>query len=355
MTTTSTWTLTDHITKHMQKPRLGDLRPPSLWPSDASAVLTSSSGREYVEGSCRRHTFLRYTRDKFVFDNQTNIKYKPLVEELYEVQTEPERYMRWIWTAGNLFEEFIIEEAKKSGVYVASQLQVVIPTWNIIGKLDLIVSNPETGGLIAQEVKSIYGYYAEKEIVGTSSMRARGILGKPKPNNLMQAAIYNWHMKPRYPTLEATRLLYGDRGTGKDAEFNVRTEAQADGDIAIYYRGVAPFIASEVKSPITINNILNQYDYVLAHNKEGVLPPRDFDLSYNEEQIKELYEEDELSNTDKATYEKVIDRRKENQALILEGKKPKKELKLPSVAHWACSRCEFIKFCYEQDGTPRKE
>ncbi len=350
------WSLTDHITKHMSKPRLGDARAPSLWPSDASAVLTDALGHTYVEGACRRHTFLRYTKDKYIFDNQTNDTYKPLVEEVYALQTEPEKYMRWIWTAGNLFEEFIIEQAKQSGVYVASQVQIVIPGWNIVGKLDLIVSNPTTGNLIAQEVKSVYGYFAEKEIIGTSAMRSRKILGTPKSSNLMQAAIYNWHLKPRMPQLEDTRLLYGDRGTGKDAEFSVQTYQGSDGLTHISYQGVSPFVSAAVESPITIDNIMTQYQYVLDHHAKGILPPRDFDLTYNESQIDHLYQLEELSKSDKTDYEKFLARKEENRQRIEQGQKPKKELKLPEVAHWACSRCEMVNFCYDvKTNTPRRD
>lgn len=356
MSKRSNWTLTGHISNHLIKPRLGDMRPPSLWPSDASALLTNQYGEEYVEGACRRHTFLRYTRDKFIYDNQVNSNYKPLVDEIYKLHKEPDRYMRWIWEAGNLFEDFVVEKAKESGVWTASQVQVVIPGWNIVGKLDLIVTNPETGGLIAQEVKSVYGYDAEKKVLGTSAARKKKELGAPKISNLLQAAIYDWHLKPRIKTLEATRLLYGDRGTGKGAEYEITTYLDPnDNQTHIQYQGVDPFFSAPVVSPITIDNVLMQYQYIQEHYETGYLPPRDFDLTYSPEQIQLMFERGELSDTQSAAHQKVLDRIEENKVLVAAGEKPKKELKPIEVAHWACSRCEFMKFCYDEDGKPRRD
>ncbi len=351
----SKWTLGDHINAHLTQPRLGIARQPSLWPSDASAVLINEHNETYVEGSCRRHTFLRFTRDQFIYDNQVNDQYRPLVEELYALESDPDRYLRWIWIAGNLFEEFVISQAKESGVYKASQIQVVIPGWNVVGKLDLLVENPVTGGLIAEEVKSIYGYYPEKAVLGTNSDRAHKKLGKPKTNNMMQAALYDWVLKNHIPKFEATRLFYGDRGTGKDAEFEITTYLDPDDGLThIKYKGVFPFETPAVKSDITIDNILTQYKYVSDHYTNGTLPPRDFDLEVSPEKIHLLYERGDLTDSQTESYEKILERQRVNAELIAEGKKPKKELKPLSITNFMCARCDFRNFCYSStDNTPR--
>ena len=95
----SNWALTEHITHHLVRPRLGDIRPPALWPSEATSTTTNSYGETEVSGQCRRNTFLRYTVSQYAFDKTKYAHYSSLVEELHSVEQEPDRYMRWIWKA----------------------------------------------------------------------------------------------------------------------------------------------------------------------------------------------------------------------------------------------------------------
>jgi hypothetical protein len=274
-----------------------------------------------------------------------------LASELITHMTPPDRYMRWIWEAGKLYEDFIVEMAKQSGVYVESQIQIVIPGYNIVGKLDLIVRNPDTNGLVAEEIKSIYGYNAN-DILGTPGMRNKKLLGTPRESNMMQLAIYDWHLKTRLKNLEASHLFYGARDTGRDAEFEVSTY-QEDGLTKIKYQGVYPYTVSPTVSKITIDNILANYNYVLHHFEKRVIPPRDYELAYSEEKINKLYERGELSKTDKEQHEKVKERLEENIARTASGQAPKKEIKGVEKGDWQCDRCNFRNFCYNSEGLPR--
>jgi hypothetical protein len=334
----------------LAKDRLGDQRPPSLWPSEASAILKNSYDENYLVGTCRRSVYFRYLIANYHFypdihDNDA------LASELIELIAGPDRYMRWIWEAGKLYEDFVVEMAKQSGVYVDSQIQIVIPAYNIVGKLDLIVRNPDTGDLVAEEVKSIYGYNAN-EILGTPSMRGKQLLGTPRESNMMQLALYNWHLKTRLRNLEASHLFYGARDTGRDAEFEVTTYEE-DGVTKIRYEGVYPHTTKPTVSPITIDNILNNYNYVLDHFRNKVIPPRDFELNYSEEKIQNLYEHGELSKTDREQHEKVLGRIAENKVRIQSDQTPKKEIKGVEKGDWQCDRCNFRKYCYQPDGSPR--
>ncbi len=337
----SAWSLTNHITQFMTRPRVGDPRQPSLWPSDASAQVINEHGETEIVGSCRRATFFRYTIDNFLFDPTKHAKYEPLVDELLRLKIEPEKYMRWIWEAGKLFEDHVIEQAKQSGVYVAEQVQIVIPEYNIVGKLDLIVRNPDTGGFIAEEVKSVYGHNANN-ILGTPTKRK---LGKPREGNMMQLAIYDWHLKKRMSGLEDSRLLYGARDTGRYAEFSVSAESGK----GIEYQAVSPWLESPVTSPITIDAMLQEYKYVEAAFQAGDVPNKDFDLAHSDERLQTMYDRDEMSKTKREAYEKILQRRQENIERVAEGKAPKKELKSIESGDFQCNYCEYRKYCWGQD------
>ncbi len=346
------WSLSQHITEHLANSRLGDPREPTLWPSEASAVLTDEYGEEYIVGQCRRSTFFRYATAKYYFYPDIDI-YDSLVEELVSNEIKPDNYMRWIWEAGKLYEDFVVEMAKRSGVYVESQVQIVIPKLGIVGKLDLIVRDPTTGKFIAQEIKSIYGHNAN-EILGTPGMRNKSLMGTPRDSNMMQLALYDWHLKPRIPNLGSSRLYYGARDTGRDAEYEVSTYLDDDlKTIRIKYQGIAPHVTSPIVSDITINNILSNYQYVLNHINENKIPKRDYELEYSQDKIQTLYERNELSKTNREQHQKVLDRIAENQTRESEGKALKKEIKSVEMGDWQCDRCQFKNFCYNKDGSPR--
>lgn len=344
--TNATWTLSEHITAHFGNPRLGNMRPPALWPSEASAVIKSATGDLTVTGACRRSTFFRYVHANYTYDPKANEYYKPLVEKLEATKEAPDRYMQWIWAAGNLFEDFVVEQAKQSGVFIEGQTQVVIPSINLVGKLDLIVIDPSNDKPTGVEVKSVYGHQA-KDVLGSSSSKKYGKLGKPRDSNLMQAAIYEWHLKKTIPDFKM-RLFYGARDTGVFAEYSIDTIFE-NGEHSIYYRGLAPVKTSIEKSEISIENIFAQYNYIQSHYESKTIPSRDYEILYSPEYVKKLNDAGELSKTNKEAYEKIEARKQENIELVEDGKKPKKELKELELGDWRCANCTWRNTCYDQD------
>jgi hypothetical protein len=349
----SKWHLSEHITEHMTRPRMGDPRVPNLWPSEASAVLVNSYGEDEHIGACRRAVYLRYTSDMYQYSPDEYTVYQPLVEEVKALTVKPDRYMQWIWAAGNLFENFVIEQAKQSGVYLADQVQVVVPEAGVVGKLDLMVVNPETGGIIAEEIKSIYGHNATS-ILGTPGMQNKQQVGKPRSSNLMQIAIYDWHLRKRIKELEVSRLFYGARDTGRFGEFNIKTELNTETGVTdIKYQAIVPNRGAVVTSPISIENILSQYKYIKTFFAEQILPRRDYDMNFTDEKIQLMYDRGELGKTDTESHRKILERVEENKERIAEGKKPKAELKPLRKGDWNCSFCSFKNFCYSPEGAPR--
>lgn len=344
------WAFIEHVTDSLGRSRPGDPKPPTLWPSEASAVV-EVEGKSHVAGKCRRATFFRYLLENFSFYDKYKI-WKPLVEDIQCNALPTDRYLLWIWRQGELYEEFLVEQAKISGVFMSGQAQVYIPEYNLSGKKDIEVINPQSRKLSIVEAKSVYGFGANT-VIGTPGDRRKGQMGTPRDSNLMQIALYHWWSASEDDAYEESRLVYGARDTGRYAEYLVKTETQEDGTINILYKPHAPNIGSWVTSEITINAILTEYKNQQLWLDSGVLPGRDFEIIYDETKLAELYSSDEMGKTDREQYEKVIARRQENIERQAQGLEPKKELKQIEKGDWHCSLCQYRKICYDNDNNPR--
>ena len=331
------WSFIEHATNYLTRPRYGDPRQPTLWPSEATALILNDYGEEQVVGKCRRATFFRYMRDNYDFDTKYAF-YKPLYDRIKSEAVEPSRYMRWVWIAGELYEDHLIDLAKESGVYIAGQVSVYIKPVNVAGKCDILAINPETNKLSFVEVKSVYGFNGDK-VLGTVSERSKGKLGTPRDSNLMQIAMYHWWSASHNQDLyEDSRLVYGARDTGRYAEYKIRTAIDPETNITnIYYRGHAPNVTKEVKSPITVDSILEQYKFIQKSLDSGSIPAKDFKLQYSDDQLQALYDRKKLNKADTARHEK--------RAAYLSGAS-KRPIKPLIKGDWECENCPFKNVCY---------
>ena len=108
----STWSFLSHITDFLKRPRLGQSKPPTLWPSEATCTFTDKYGEEVVEGKCRRATYFRFLNECFKYYNEKYSMYQPLVEAIRTEYIEVDNYMRWIWKQGDLYEEYCIKQLR---------------------------------------------------------------------------------------------------------------------------------------------------------------------------------------------------------------------------------------------------
>lgn len=346
----SNWSLVDHLTDQLLKPKLGDPKPPSFWPSEASAVINNDYEEVEVVGRCRRATWFRWLIANYKFYSKYSV-YKSLIEELNLKTLPTDKYLLWIWRAGDLYEEYITSLAKESGVYIGSQIPIYIPNSNISGKIDLVVINPESHKYSIVEAKSVYGFGGNSTL-GTPSERAKGKSGKPKESNLMQAALYEWWFASQDETFENTRLVYGSRDTGRNGEYLISTPLNKETkQHEIFYKSINPNVTTAVNSKISIENIFSQFQYINNSLDSGTVPKRDFDLQYSEEYIDKLYERDELTKTEKEKYEKYQAYKKGES---------KRKIKPIIKGHWQCGLCSFKNICYistdetnENYGKPR--
>jgi hypothetical protein len=353
----SNWTVLDHILKGLSRSRPGDPKAPTHWPSEASALI-EEDGKTKVVGQCRRQAYFRFLKDAVSFHEEGVITTPEamaslaLVNTLKEKEIPPNPYLRFIWSAGELYEEYIVQQSMKNGIFVHGQVPIYIRSHNVSGKLDLVVVNPETGKLSIVEVKSVFGYNGDF-VLGSDTDRRKGRLGTPRDKNLMQIAVYDWWFASTDSAYEHSRLVYGARDTGKFAEYLIKTERDDETGIThIYYKGMTPCKTEWVQSPITIDSILEQYAYVADHIASHKVPPRDFKLAYDYDDLKALYAKGELTKAETAQWEKILEREAENIERVASGQKPKVDLKLPDKGDYNCRLCPFKNVCYSEEGTP---
>tara|TARA_B100000131_G_scaffold122261_1_gene119352 strand:- start:11994 stop:13016 length:1023 start_codon:yes stop_codon:yes gene_type:complete len=335
------WSFITHVTDYMSRPRLGEQKAPTQWPSEASAVIKNDYGEELIVGKCRRAAYFRLLLDSYDFYKDKYSFYKPLVEQLKIEYIEADPYLKWIWKSGQMYEDICTDMSKASGVYIAEQVAIYIPEYNVSGKIDLVAINPETSKFRTIEVKSVYGYNANS-VLGTPAERKRGNLGTPRDSHLMQLAIYDWWYASKNEEFEESLLVYGARDTGRYAEYVVSTESKDDEDY-ITYAGNSPNVTSSTTTSISMQNIMSQYKMISNCIDSGEIPKRDFDAVYSDEKIDTLYERGELSATDKKQYEKRKDQ-------LTSGKS--RVVKKVEKGDWQCRYCNYRNLCYNKDNTP---
>lgn len=306
----SNWAFVDHATNQLMRPRPGDSKGPTLWPSEASATYTNENGKEVTVGKCRRAIFYRYLIDSYNFDDKYKL-WSPLVKQLKRDSKPVDKYMLWIWAAGDQAETFLIDQAKKSGVYISEQVPVYVKDYNISGKKDIEVINPTTQKISIVEAKSVYGFGANA-VLGTESERRRGAMGTPRDSNLMQIAIYHWWSASLVDAYEESRLVYIARDTGRYSEYLVRTVTEDD-TTYIEYRPWHPYKGIWTRVPYTIDDILKTYRYIQLAVDGGFVPPMDFEIKWSPKRIEQAYVDGELGKSDATKYEKAKTRKAYNE------------------------------------------
>lgn len=335
MSYSSDWSFVNWITFELSKTSLDEQKAPTLWPSSATAIVDGT-----VVGKCRRQAFYRYVSDLYNFSPKNNYL-KDIYESIKDLKESPSLYTRWIWRAGELYEDLCIDLAKTSGIFVGTQVSTYIPAFNVSGKIDLIVMNPVEQTYHIIEVKSVYGFNANS-VIGTDANYKKGIIGQPRDSHLMQLGIYQWwygNPKEWGPGI----LLYGSRDNGRAAEYLVTVEKNSEDDLDyIWYQGQYPVKTEKVNSGITIQSIMECYKHIQDCADSGTIPDRDYELEYSQEKITELYEAGLLTKTDTAQYEKRMKQ-------IEEGKK--KLVKPVEKGDWQCRLCDYKKVCYGTEGS----
>lgn len=232
-----------------------------------------------VEGKCMRALF---------YDFQEKIVSNPIEASGIRVMD-----------LGNVCENVEREYYKDIGIHRAAHVRLFDKQYQISGELDnlvweyddILLPDGRLSGwikiceprrVIGVEIKSFYGYYAEKEIV---------IGGQPKWNHVLQSLIYLDHYKPNIPYW---LLIYLSRGGSIDTptgrkngrQFKVQI-SKLSGEIFIDGILINEFTMAEIyerfkKAQFCIdNNMLPDRDYVYNYPADLV----DYKYRYNKGEI----------------------------------------------------------------------
>jgi len=340
----SKWSFIQHITDYLGRDKLGNQKAPTLWPSEATAIVANAHGEQVAEGKCRRATYFRYMCDWYYFNSDAYAHYQPLVEQIKEKSIPHDGYVQWIFKQGNLYEESCLQDSKESGIYIADQTQVYVPSHNVSGKVDIVALNPVTKNYSIVELKSVYGFNGNS-VLGTPGERKKGQLGTPRTGHLMQIGIYQWWYAGQDERFEEGRLVYGARDTGRFAEYLIQIRPY-DTDTGVQnfisYTGNCPNKTEEVVTDISIENILEQYALILRSLDSGEIPERDYSLQYSDEHISKLYDRKELPKAD-------MERHGKRTQQLAEGKRP---IKAVERGDWQCRLCKYKDICYDDKKNP---
>lgn len=269
----------------------------TFYPSEASVSFINEYGEREIVGKCHRACYYRLTGVE-----QTN---------------HPTDQNQVLFMLGNSVEDTVTEAWKQMGIWENNSVKWEDKDRNISGEFDVVCREGDL--MYGVEVKSFYGYFANKQILGHSTGRGankRWVPGKPKDEHLMQTALYCAHSKG---DLAGFKIFYVSRDGNDMAEFNV----SVDDDGIIYVNGVA-------NQRYTVNDIYTRYNLMKQYIETDTKPPREFDYLPSDERVAILAERGTVSAT----------AFKDHQA----GKKP--------VTDWHCSYCNYKDHCLRDDDEP---
>jgi len=283
------------IDLYLIEPRVRRNRPVAYYPTEASVqCMDPITGEPSVSGKCMRAAYYRCSGD------------------FERAETSPRQEM--IFKLGKNVENVLVDVLKEMGLWKQNNLKFWNEEFNVSGEIDILLRDPETNGLFGAEVKSIYGYYAKKEIFGNKKQA-----GRPKIEHVLQSAIYLDNFSD---IIKYWKLVYMERGDGSRCEFNITLAKDLQGKTRICVNG-------EPIKLFTLEDVYARYKLLDNHRKRDTIPPRDYDLVYPPQKVEAKNERGELS---KSKY----DNWKRNPV-----KNP--------IGDWQCSYCPFRLECWGQD------
>jgi len=291
--------LDSHKTRRKFKP---EIRHDSLYPSEASVQFYDGHGDLTTEGQCMRAAFFRV-----------------------EGGLEPiphSAYTQWIFEMGNRVEQMIVDECKMAGVWVDNSIKFYNKEYNISGEIDVLLIEPDGSDIIyPAEIKSCYGYFAKKEIMGNTKQ-----VGQPKMSQLLQLLVYLNEFKDQFPY---GKMIYFFRDTTERKTFKI--ELHQEGDITY------PKIDGRVVKSYSINDILARYKKLQKYIDTKTVPPMDYELQYPDEKIHDFAKKGKIGKT--------------KYQLFCKGKLKDYE----HLGDWRCGYCSYKHECFPDAIDPPKK
>lgn len=283
--------LFDHVDTHLTRPKFQTEREKRFYPSEASVEYHDEHGDKVIQGGCLRSSYYRL---KGGFEGIP-----------HDARTQ------FIFIQGNMVEDMMIKLWKEMGVWKDNNVKFIDKEHNISGEMDALLIEPD-GTEYGVEVKSFYGYFAEKEIFGNKST-----LGKPKLPQLLQTLIYLYNFRDRLPYF---RMVYFGRDSVKRRTFKIELEQEGD----IFY----PKVDGVVWRSFSMNDIFDRYKRLQEHLDNNVIPDRDYDLHFSDAKIQDFFTKGKVAKTKYEKWQK--------------GRLGQHEV----IGDWQCSYCKYKDTCY---------
>lgn len=287
---------------------------PSLYPSSASVYLDGGPVGQIVRGGCHRGDYYR-------------IKGYP--------NTDPISARGWLnIKIGQAVEDIFIEQMKRAGVFVASQVPIYVNGLSISGRSDAInrymhISKDKAHEMLyGVEVKSFAKPYMHKQIMGHYAGRGGDrhfVLPQPKIEGVLQAALYAYYLREN---LDGFKLYYIARDDGDRQQFGVFVKETKDKPTQVLVTNTE--YAKPNVMPFTIDNIMERYEELSGKLSVNTPPPREYYLHYPVANMEKYYEANILA---KSKFDKWV-----------KAGKPKDRDDTPG--DWQCSYCRYKTGCH---------
>ncbi len=294
----------------MRPPALTSQRLPTFYPSASSCSNKESGG---AIGSCLRSQYYRCAG--------------------YSKTNPPGLFSQYIFSAGNLWEDKLIEYFKEMGIWRANSVKFQDIERYISGEVDIVIYDPDIDKNVIVECKtySSANYKAKKEICGNKSTKP-----KPKDQNLLQSFLYLGYFEEQ--GVDRTYLIYFDRACGgpeNNKQFCIMVHEEngekypkisctdADGSYYEY-----------IDRRITLSGIYERYQSLMDHLKESKIPEPDYRIALSPDEVKKDFEEGLIAKTTFAKWER--------------------DNSIP-IRDWSCTYCDYRDLCQAQQSEAEEE
>ena len=220
-------------------------------------------------------------------------------------------YVRMTAEAGKIWETWLINQYKELGIYISHSTKLYDKEHHMSGEFDIVHKNLITGDVEITECKQYNGsnYYAAKSIIGSKDTAPA-----PKDAHLLQCFDYLLMCKNTdNESIETVNLLYLDRSCGSfynNFQFVIKLNLNNDGTYSphISYKSFEGFYNHYIDERITDTNIYSKNDMLMTFIDNEIIPPRDYQLKYDEKTIDEKVLNKEISVSKYTKYKQDKDK-----------------------------------------------